>query len=116
MLKQDNKKLNKWVDNLTKIEIPVLKQTARKLSVLSRDIESLTPRSIAQVIKSDPLMVIKLMRYLQAHKHSVQEHEIVEVEQVLMMMGLENTLKKCRPDRWLKMCWDKRTGMRWYIC
>lgn len=94
MLKQDNKKLNKWVDNLTKIEIPVLKQTARKLSVLSRDIESLTPRSIAQVIKSDPLMVIKLMRYLQAHKHSVQEHEIVEVEQVLMMMGLENTLKK----------------------
>ncbi len=94
MLKQDNKRLNEWVDNLTKVEIPVLKQTARKLSTLSQDIENQTPHSIAQVIKSDPLMVVKLMRYLQAHKHTVQEHEIVEVEQALMMIGLENTLSK----------------------
>ncbi len=92
MMEQDNKKLNKWVDTLTKVEIPVLKQTARKLSALSEDTERLTPRSIAQAIKNDPLMVVKLMRYLQAHKHIVQEHEIVEVEQALMMIGLENAL------------------------
>jgi len=90
----DNPKLEQWVANLTKVEIPVLKQTARKLSALSEDLENQTPRSIAQVIKTDPLMVIKLMRYLQAHKQRVQEHEIVEVEQVLLMLGLENALKK----------------------
>jgi len=90
----DNKKLNQWVENLTKVEIPVLKQTARKLSALSESIENQTPRSIAQVIKTDPLMVVKLMRYLQAHKHRAQEHEIVEVEQALLMLGLENALKK----------------------
>lgn len=94
MLKKDNKKLSIWVDKLTKVEIPVLKQTARKLSDLSSDIEHQTPRSIAQVIKSDPLMVVKLTRYLQAHKHSTQEHEIVEVEQAIMMIGPENVLKK----------------------
>lgn len=94
MLKKDNKKLSIWVDKLTKVEIPVLKQTARKLSDLSSDIEHQTPRSIAQVIKSDPLMIVKLTRYLQAHKHSTQEHEIVEVEQAIMMIGPENVLKK----------------------
>ncbi|MCC6923706.1 MAG: HDOD domain-containing protein [Nitrosomonas sp.] len=94
MLKKDNKKLSVWVDKLTKVEIPVLKQTARKLSDLSSDIEHQTPRSIAQVIKSDPLMIVKLTRYLQAHKHSTQEHEIVEVEQAIMMIGPENVLKK----------------------
>lgn len=94
MSEQNNKKLNQWVENLTKVEIPVLKQTARKLSALVEDIENQTPRSIAQVIKSDPLMVVKLMRHLQAYKHRGQEHEIVEVEQALLMLGLENALKK----------------------
>lgn len=94
MSKQGNKQLKKWIDNLTKVEIPVLKQTARKLSVLSEDIENQTPRSIAQVIKSDPLMILKFMRYLQAHKQRIHEHEIVEVEQVLLMLGLENAFKK----------------------
>lgn len=94
MLRQDSGKLDKWVDHLTKIEIPVLKQTARKLSGLSSNIENQTPRSMAQVIKNDPLMVVKLMRYLQANKQKAQEHEIVEVEQALMMLGLENALKK----------------------
>jgi HD-like signal output (HDOD) protein len=93
MLRQGSEKLNRWVDNLTKIEIPVLRQTARKLSDLSSNIENQTPRSIAQVIKSDPLMVVKLMRHLQANKQRVQEHEIVEVEQALMMLGLENAMK-----------------------
>lgn len=90
----DKEKLNQWVENLTKVEIPVLKQTARKLSALSEALENQTPRSIAQIIKTDPLMVVKLMRYLQAHKHRAQEHEIVEVEQALLMLGLENALKK----------------------
>ena len=94
MLRQDSGKLDKWVDHLTKIEIPVLKQTARKLSDLSSNIENQTPRSMAQVIKNDPLMVVKLMRYLQANKQKAQEHEIVEVEQALMMLWLENALKK----------------------
>jgi len=94
MLKQDSGRLDKWIDNLTKVEIPVLRQTARKLSDLSSNIENQTPRSIAQVIKSDPLMVVKLMRHLQANKQRAQGYEIVEVEQALMMLGLENALKK----------------------
>ncbi len=89
-----SEKINKWVDFLSQVEIPVLKQTARKLSVLEEDIENQSARNLAQIIKSDPLMVAKLMRYLQQHKQRDESHEIMEVEQVLMMLGLESALKK----------------------
>ncbi|MDR4516258.1 MAG: HDOD domain-containing protein [Nitrosomonas sp.] len=98
MAKQGNAKLNECVDFLTRVEIPVLKQTARKLAILSENSDNLSARNIAQIIKSDPLMVVKLMRYLQHHKKRAQEHEIVEVEQALMMLGLENALKKVPPE------------------
>ena len=39
-------------------------------------------------------MTVKLLRYLQQHKHRSQEHDVVEVEQIIMMLGLETTLNK----------------------
>lgn len=94
MLQQKQRKLSEWVDFLTAAEIPVLKQTARNLAVLEQDEQHLNARSIAYVVKYDPLMTVKLLRYLQQHKHRSQEHDVVEVEQIIMMLGLETTLNK----------------------
>jgi len=94
MEKRDDKKLNECVDYLTRVDIPVLKKTARKLSALMVKADNLSAREIAQIIKDDPLMTVKLMRYQQYHKHRSQDHEVVEVEQLLMMLGLENALKR----------------------
>ena len=94
MANQGKKNLNEWVDFLTQVEIPVLKQTSRKLSILFENTDNLSARNIAQIIKNDPLMVVKLTRYLQHHKQRTRDHEIMEVEQALMMLGLENALKK----------------------
>lgn len=87
--------LDGWVDFLSKVEIPVLKHTARDLHVLLQDTDKdkLSARGIAHVIKHDPLMTIKLLRYLQKNKRSSQEHEVVEVEQALMLLGLEASLR-----------------------
>ncbi len=93
MEKQDNKELNRWVDYLSKVGVPVLKQTSRKLSALTASGNDFSARDITQVIKHDPLMIVKLMRYLQLHKHSAQEHEVMEVEQIFMMLGLDNALR-----------------------
>lgn len=85
--------LDGWVDFLSEVEIPVLRHTARGLQTLQQDKDKLSARGIAHVIKHDPLMTVKLLRYLQQNKRSSQDHEVVEVEQVLMMLGLEPTLK-----------------------
>ena len=84
--------LDGWVDFLSEVEIPVLKHTARGLQILQQDKDKLSARGIALVIKYDPLMTIKLLRYFQLNKRSSKEHEVIEVEQVLMMLGLEPSL------------------------
>lgn len=85
--------LNEWVTFLSEVEIPVLKHTARGLQTLQQDKDKLSARGVAHIIKYDPLMTVKLLRYLQQNKRSRQDHEVVEVEQVLMMLGLEPSLR-----------------------
>jgi len=94
MSRVENKNLTKCINFLSKVDIPVLNQTARSLTELCEVEENVSARSIAHIVKHDPLMTVKLMRYLQHHKHRVQEHEVMEVEQVLLMLGLETALKE----------------------
>jgi len=94
MLHSKQRSLSEWVNFLTTTEIPVLKQTARNLVALEQNEQHMCARSIAHVVKYDPLMTVKLLRYLQQHKHRSQEHDVVEVEQIIMILGLETTLNK----------------------
>lgn len=92
-MEQQKSRLDEWVSFLSKVEIPVLKHTARSLTVLQQNEENLSAREVAHVIKCDPLMTAKLLRFLQKNKRSSQEQEVVEVAQALMMLGLEPALK-----------------------
>ena len=86
--------LSNWVIRLTQSELPVLKQTSRDLAALRADDKKLTARSISEVIARDPIMTVKLLRYLQLHKHKAQTTEVIQVEQVLLMMGLDSFFNK----------------------
>lgn len=95
---QDNKALNEWVIRLSESELPVLKQTARELAVLREDDNKLSAHSIADVIKRDPMMTVKLLRYLQQHKRRAQTTDVVQVEQALLMLGMEPFFKHVAPQ------------------
>lgn len=86
-----------WVSFLGAAEIPVLKHTARELERLRADEDHLNARSIAHVVTSDPLMTVKLLRYLQMHKHRSQTQELVQVEQAIMMMGFGTFFREIPP-------------------
>ncbi len=86
--------LRGWVEFLGRADIPVLKQTARELEALRQDANSLSARSVAAVIARDPMMTAKLLRYLQQHKHRSQTSEVVQVEQALLMLGVEASYAK----------------------
>jgi HD-like signal output (HDOD) protein len=94
MQEEDIKGLEQWVSYLTRVEIPVLKQTAHNLEVLREDENHLSARSVAQAIAVDPMMTVKLLRYLQTHKHRSQQSEVMQVEQALIMMGVEASFNK----------------------
>ena len=95
---QDNKALNEWVYKLSQSELPVLRHTARDLALLQQDEQNLTAHSIAQAINHDPLMTVKLLRYLQNNKRKAQTTELVQVEQALLMLGTEPFFNHVAPE------------------
>jgi HD-like signal output (HDOD) protein len=89
MSENDSIKLKQWVAKLTSADIPVLKQTARDLATLHEDESKLSARSVENAIAADPMMTVKLLRCLQQHKRRSQTNEVVQVEQALIMLGVE---------------------------
>ena len=98
MQQGEAKSLTGWVAFLTRAEIPVLKQTARDLIALREDDENISARDISEIIARDPMMTVKLLRYLQRHKRSKQEHEVMEVEQAMLMLGVDAFFTKLPPE------------------
>jgi HD-like signal output (HDOD) protein len=90
--------LDYWVAILTRADLPVLKQTARELTELRENEDKLSAQAVAEVIARDPIMTVKLLRYLQQHKHKIQTTEVIQVEQALLMMGIETVFSKVRPE------------------
>ncbi|MBI4937829.1 MAG: HDOD domain-containing protein [Nitrosomonadales bacterium] len=98
MPQQKPQSLNGWVAFLGHSGIPVLKQTARDLASLRENPERLSARRVAEIIARDPMMTVKLLRYLQQHKHRKQEHEVMQIEQALLMLGVEAFFNKLAPE------------------
>jgi HD-like signal output (HDOD) protein len=83
-----------WLAFLEQADIPVLKHTTRELERQRADEAQLNARSIAHVVTDDPLMTVKLLRYMQMHKHRHQTHELVDVKEALLMMGLDTFFRE----------------------
>jgi HD-like signal output (HDOD) protein len=92
-MQQEAKDLQGWVKFLGTAEIPVLKQTLRDLHALREEGDKASPHTIATIIARDPLMTALLLRYLQSHKRNSQTNEVLEVEQALLMLGIEPFFK-----------------------
>jgi HDOD domain len=86
---QQPKTMTGWIAFLDHAEIPVLKHTARELERLHTDEEHLNARNASRIVADDPLMTIKLLRYLQTHKRGSQMQEVVQIEQAILMMGFD---------------------------
>lgn len=95
-MSQQPKSMADWLAFLGWADIPVLKHTARELERLRADEALLDARSVANVVTDDPLMTVKLLRYMQTHKHRNQKYELVDVKQALLMMGLDTFFREVR--------------------
>ncbi|MCL5059841.1 MAG: HDOD domain-containing protein [Candidatus Thermoplasmatota archaeon] len=94
MMPQQPKSLAAWLAFLRQADIPVLRHTTRELERLRADEALLDARGIARVVTDDPLMTVKLLRYMQTHKHRNQKYELVDVKEALLMMGLDTFFRE----------------------
>jgi len=88
-MQQEAKDLHGWVAFFSNTEIPALRQTLRELQALRETGDKASALDVSHIIARDPLMTALLLRYLQSHKHRSQTSEVLEVEQALLMLGIE---------------------------
>lgn len=93
-METQRRSMKEWLVLLRQADIPVLEQTARELRRLRDNEALLDPRNIAQVVTDDPLMTVKLLRFMQAHKHASQRYELIDVKQMLLMVGIETFFRE----------------------
>lgn len=87
-----------WLKHLSRVNIPVLKQTARGLTKLKQDEDNLSARAISSVVLNDPFMVFKVLSYAKKHAGKRQVQDLVEVEAAVLMMGTSTFYRNLAPD------------------
>lgn len=80
--------LDKWVAFFGQVEIPVLHTTVDALARLKENEDSITARDIAGVILRDPMLTLKVLRFMQERRRSSDATEITTVEHAIMMLGI----------------------------
>lgn len=78
-----------WVEHFKEVELPVLRHTAHKLIELRDDAELINTRKLAAIIENDPLMTLRVFRYMAEHRSRHQAVEITTMERALMMIGTQ---------------------------
>ncbi len=77
-----------WIEVMSGAQLPVLGQTLRQIAQLRKDEESVRPRDLSQVVLHDPLMAVRVLRFLKNLPEERLMTEITTVEHAIMMLGV----------------------------
>lgn len=77
-----------YVDFLSARELPVLRQTARRLDTLRALQDEIGTRELAAVVLADPLFAVRLLLWLDQHRGRLRNHDLTTPERAVMMMGI----------------------------
>lgn len=77
-----------YVSLLSHQPLPVLRQTVRELAALRDAQDSVNGKRLAAIVLGDPLMTLKLLAHLQAHRARSQNHDITTIDRAIMMLGI----------------------------
>lgn len=79
--------LNAWGAYLDQAQLPVLRRTVTEIARLKEKEDDLNGRDLAAVILHDPIMTVKVLRYLESHRGRSQITDITTIDRALMMIG-----------------------------
>lgn len=85
-----------WVDHFKEVELPVLRHTVHQLEELRGEAETINVSKLAAIITHDPLMTLRVYRYMEEKRSKSQNADITTVERALVMMGTYNFYESIR--------------------
>lgn len=69
-------------------DIPVLRRSMRALATLQENEDGISGRALAAEVLQDPMLALRVLVYLEEHRHRRQNHDITTIERAIMMMGI----------------------------
>lgn len=94
MLNQPLPDLEAWVTFFSNAEMPILRQTARRLEEARQNIDKVSGRDIASIVLQDPLMAIRVLAYIQPFRGKHLRSDITTIANAVMMLGIEPFFSK----------------------
>lgn len=80
--------IDSWIDLLSRLEIPILKQTNVQINKLQQNIDSIDLRDLSILIRHDPLLSLKLLKHQETKRRLTQTTDVTTIEKVLLMIGI----------------------------
>ena len=81
--------LSQWVARFTAREVPVLRSTREALKAMRKNEDDISANDISRVILRDPMLTLRVLRFLQEHRTRNQSADITTVGHAIMMLGVE---------------------------
>ena len=86
--------LESYVAYLGDQPLPVLRRSKRELAQLREREDSVSGREIARVVLQDPLLAVRVLGHIEAHRRASQNNDITTVSHAIMMMGITPFFEK----------------------
>lgn len=86
--------IDSWVALLGQAEMPILRQTARKLEEARQNIDQVSGRDITAIVLQDPLMAVRVLAYIQPFRGKHLRSDITTIANAVMMLGIEPFFRK----------------------
>ena len=93
-----------WTAYFRAAEIPVLAQTAEALEALRANEDAVDANSIGEMISGDPLMTLKVMAHVAAHRSSRVITDTETVTSALVLMGISPFFRAFGPQPTVEDC------------
>lgn len=87
---------NAWVEHFKEVELPILRLTASRLEELRDTAEVINTRTLANIIMHDPMMTLRVFRFMKENRSKSQNAEITTIERALVMIGTMKFFDSCQ--------------------
>ena len=89
MLEQPLQDIDAWVKFFSDAELPILRQTLRRLDEAHAKIDSISGREIAAIVLQDPLLTVRVLSHIQPLSGKRLHSDITNIGNAIMMLGIE---------------------------
>ena len=83
-----------WLNLFSGTEMPILRQTARRLDEARQHIDRVSGRDITDIVLQDPLLAIRVLAYIQSLGSKRLRSDITNIASAVMMLGVEPFFRK----------------------